>query len=253
MTKIPSEPQLVLENGLLSGNIKNCFIRLDTVPETAVLEIFFPKSADEDRWGLRDILNEPYIIKREWIDSGLRLFLKGIPPKDLLDYCKPLISKITSYFSGKYPLEVFRRYKHYTSGKMSRVILLHINEIIVLKYCEELRADFTKNYFKVIFTEKGSLQKVFINCYEEGTLEYKNNSIEMHRWENEDEAQSVSYLSKHYTQRLLDGVINVPDTKTKMIGIIKTSMKSAAIENDDRRFFDSALNFLETKSNERHT
>ena len=248
MVQTSENSKLILENGILSGSVKNCFVRLDTVPGTVALEIFFPKGADEDRWEIRDILNEPYIVKKEWIDSGLRLMLKDIPPKKLWKTTKPLIEKIAAHFSGRYPDDVFKHYKHYVCGKLSRVILLHINETIVLKYCEELRADFTRNYFKVLFTEQGNLEKVYINCYEAGTLEYKNGFVEMHRWENEDEAQSVSYLSRRYTQRLLDGVIDEPDDKTKMIEIIRSSMNSSAIENEDRELFDKALSTLETNS-----
>ena len=245
MAEANGNTKLVLDNGIISGSVRNCFIRLNTVPDTAALEIFFPKSADEDRWGIRDIINEPYIVKKEWVDSGLRLLLKNIPPKELWETTKPLIEKIVAYFSKKYPNDIFKRYKHYVCGKLSRVILLHINEIIVLKYCEELRADFTKNYCKALFTEQGNFEKIYINCYEAGTLEYRNGKTEMHRWENEDEAQSASYLSKRYTQRLLNGVINEPSTKAQMIKIIRSSMNSSSIEKEDRELFDKALLMLE--------
>jgi hypothetical protein len=232
---------------ILSGRIGNCYVRLYTAAEPAVLEIFFPKSADEDRWGTRDILNEPYITKKEWIDSGMRLFL-DLPPGKAQKTAVPLAEKIAAYFTGKYPADVFRHYKHYTSGKMSKIILLHINQTIVLKYCEELRADFTKNFCKVIFNEAGNCEKVYINTYEAGTLEYKNGLLEMHRWENEDEAQAVSYLSKRYTQRLLNGVIEGMDIKARTIGIIRSSMSNAAIETEDRRLFENALDFLEKRT-----
>ena len=235
------------KKGVFSGRVQNCYARLNTVPETAELEIFFPKTADEDRWGIRDILNEPHIVKKEWIDSGLRIFLKGLPPGKIIGTAEPLIKKITAYFSGKYPDDVFRRYKHYACGQLSRVIFFHINKTIVLKYSEELRADFIKNFCKVIFNEEGSCEKVYINCYETGTLEYKNGNCEMHRWENEDEAQAASYLSKRYTQRILDGVIDGMDIKAKMIGSIRSSIESASIEEEDLRLFETALNFLESK------
>ena len=243
--------EFVSQNGILSGNVRNCFVRLDTIPDTAALEIFFPKSADEDRWKIRDILNEPSISKKEWIDSGLRLLLKDVPKKKLLTTAESLINKTVDYFGTKYPNDVFKRYKNYSSGTLTRVILLHINQLIILKYCEELRADFTKNYFKVILDETEHCEKIYINTYEEGTLEYKNGIMEIHRWENEDEAQSASYLSRRYTQRLLDGVITEPDIKERMIGIIKSSMALSEIEEEDRRFFDNALLFLEATSLEK--
>ena len=72
------------QNGVFSGAVQNCYTRLNTIPETAQLEFFFPKNTDEDRFELKDILNEPYIIKKEWIDSGLRLYLKGLPAKKII-------------------------------------------------------------------------------------------------------------------------------------------------------------------------
>ena len=245
MDQILPDTKLVLENGILSGNIQNCFIRLNTVPDVTALEIFFPKNADNDRWELRDILNEPYIVRKEWIDSGLHLLLKDIPSQKLLKTTEPLIKKIVTHFSSKYPHDVFKRYKHYICGKLSRVILLHINDTIVLKYCEELRADFTKNFIKAVFNSSEECEKIYINTYELGTLEYKNGSIEMHRWENEDEAQSVGYLSRRYTTRLLDGVINGDDIKAGMIDLVKSSMDSSSIEEEDSVLFKKALDILE--------
>jgi hypothetical protein len=236
---------LVSKNGITSGAVRNCYVRINTADEAPALEIFFPKSEDNDRWEIRFLFDEPYIARRQWIDSGLRIFLKDIPSQKIPETVEPLIEKITTHFSKKYPHDVFKRCKNYSSGRQSRVILLHINEHIVLKYCEELRTDFTKNYMKVIVNEAGALEKVYINTYELGTLEYKNGRIEMHRWENENEAQSGSFLSRHYPQRLLNGVVDEPAAKADMIGIIKSSMNGASIEPEEKLIFEKALVFLE--------
>jgi hypothetical protein len=236
---------MVLEKGILSGKVENCYIRFNTISDPAVLEIFSPKISDEDRWKLRDNFNKPYIIGKEWIDTGLRLFYKGLSPERAIKTAQPLIEKIAAYFFKKYPDDKFLCYKHYPCGQSARVIFLHINETIILKYCEDFRVDFSKNYCNVVFSETGNCEKVYISSYEAGTLEYKDGVLEMHRWENEDEAQSVSYLSRHYTQRLLDGVVDGADIKANMIGIIRSSIAEAAIEAEDRRLFETALNLLE--------
>lgn len=241
----------VTKDGVISGAVRNCYVRLDTADKAPALEVFFPKSADDDRWEIRPFLNQPYIIRQEWIDSGLRIFFNGIPPRRLSETAEPLIDKITAHFSAKYSGDVFRRYKNYSSGSRSRVILLHINNTVVLKYCEELRADFTKNYMKVIVNETETIEKVYINTYEMGTLEYKHGRIEMHRWENEDEARDASYWSKRYTQRLLNGIVNESGAKAGMIGILKSSMSGAAIEPEDSRVFGKAFAFLENSAPER--
>ena len=244
-----------MNNSILAeyaGRVENCFFRLDTTSEPAILEIFFSKSTGEDHQELSVILKEPYIKNREWFDSGLRLFLKGIPPKKVIKKTRPLIEKIAVYFTNKYPDDVFYRYKQYPCAPMSNVFMLHFNQTIVLKYCEELRKDFTKNFCKVVFNETGDCKKVYINCYEAGTLEYKSGFLEMHRWESEDEAQSLSYFNRHYTQRLLDGVVEGTDIKTRMIELVRSSMSSASIETEDRSFFVKALDFLEKTVKEKN-
>jgi hypothetical protein len=224
----------------LSGRIKNCFVRLDDSSAPAVLEIFSPKCADEDRWGLRDMLAG--IEKKEWLDSGLQLFFKILPPEN---EWKSLVAKITGYFMQKYPDDTFSEFKSYSGGPHSKIVLLHINDNLVLKYSEELRADFVKNFCKIIYNEKtGKYTKIFINTYELGTLEWINGSTELHRWENEDEAQSASYLSKHYTQRILDGHLKDPDAEKIMLGIIQESLASQKIREQERKHFDAALGML---------
>jgi hypothetical protein len=74
-----------------------------------------------------------------------------------------------------------------------------------------------------------------------GTLELKNGLIEMHRWENEDEVQAVSYLSRHYPQRILDGHLDDPEAKKIMVGIIRESMAANKIEKEDLIRFNAAL------------
>ena len=237
-----------MKNNMLiehAGRIQNCFFRLDITSEAEILDIFFAKSTGEDYQEFNDILNVPYIANREWIDSGLRLFLKGLPPKKIINKTRSLIEKIAVYFTNKYPNDIFYHYKQYSCGMQSKVNLFHFNQTIVLKYCEELREDFTKNYCKLVFSETGNCEKVYINCYEEGTLEYKNGFMEIHRWESEDESQSLSYLNKHYTQRLLDGIVTDVGTKTRILEIIRSSICAADIEAEDRSFFVNALDFLE--------
>jgi hypothetical protein len=232
------------EEGVLSGKSKNCFVRFDSTSEPAVLDIYFPKTADEDRWELRDILNDKIVAKKEWIDSGLRIFLAKTlfsPLKDM----QSLIAKITTHFEQKYPGDAFLRFKSYSCGHLAQVVLIHINDNIVLKYNEELRTDFTKNFCKVIFSEATKkCNKVYINTYEMGTLELKNGLIEMHRWENEDEAQAASYLSKRYTQRLLNGILDDPGARKVMLEIIRESMADKQIEKEDLDYFNAALDVV---------
>jgi hypothetical protein len=179
-----------------------------------------------------------------------------------------MVDAITSYFAQKYPDEAFKLFKTYSCGRRSTIVQLYINENNVIKYCEELRRDFTKNFIKAIYhtpqadaVSQNLLQaetanqnqqkpaKVFINTYEFGTLEYKNGMLDMHRWENEDEAQSVSELSRRYTQRIMDGVIDDPGTKNAMVDALAASMQGKAIGTREQSLLEGALNFVRSLSN----
>ena len=76
-----------------------------------------------------------------------------------------------------------------------------MENIITLEYKEELRRDFTKNYLKIIYNKKTEIyNKIYLYNYEHGIIEITNGVKTVHRWENEEEAQSHSYLNRRYTE-----------------------------------------------------
>jgi hypothetical protein len=95
---------------------------------------------------------------------------------------------------------------------------------------------------------KNTYKKIFVNTYELGTLELRDDIIEMHRWESEDEAQEVSFLSRHYTQRLSDGVLDDPGTKTAMINLLRGSLEGKTIDGGHLEIFLGALKYLDKLS-----
>jgi hypothetical protein len=227
----------------LSGRVKNCFVRLDEKTEPPGVEIYFPERGDEDMWFLKEILSGDNARQIGWLDSGVRFSCeKKIPPEKIFSE----IEKITRHFEEKYPRRAVRFYNRYSCGHLSEVTSIHVDETLVFKYCQELRRDFVKNYLKVIFDAGKTITKVYINTYDCGTLEYKNGVLEMHRWENEDEAQSGSYLSRRYTLRIQDGAVNGDDAKQAIIGIVRSSIEADTIAEQDRKRFDQALDFLGT-------
>jgi hypothetical protein len=226
-----------------SGRVKNCFVGLDEKTDPPAVEIYFPERDNEDMWFLKEILNGDIARQDGWLDSGVRFsYEKRIPPEKVFEK----IEEIARHFEEKYPRRAVRFYNRYSCGHRSEVTLIHVDESLVSKYCQELRRDFVKNYLKVIFDAGGKVTKVYINTYDYGTLEYKNGVLEMHRWENEDEAQSVSYLSRRYTLRIQDGAVNGDDAKQAMIGIVRSSIEADTIMEQDRKRFDQALDFLQT-------
>jgi hypothetical protein len=222
------------------GRVKNCFIRLDERTEPPCAEIYFPERDDEDMWFLKEILSGDNTRQSVWLDSGVRFsYEKSFPPEKIIE-------KITLHFKEKYPYRAVLFYNNYSCGHLSEVTSIQVDKNLVFKYCQELRRDFVKNYLKVIFDAGKTVTKVYINTYDCGTLEYKNGVLEMHRWENEDEAQSGSYLSRRYTLRIQDGAVNGDDAKQAMIGIVRSSIEADAILEQDRKRFNQALDFLGT-------
>ncbi|MDR0402489.1 MAG: hypothetical protein LBH35_02740 [Treponema sp.] len=233
-----------LNEGSRSGRVKNCFIRLDDKTDPPGVEIYFPERDDEDMWFLREIFDNNNIRRDRLLDSGARFsYEKKISPETVFK----TIEQIARHFEEKYPRRAVLFYDRYSCGHLSEVTSIHVDDSLVFKYCQELRRDFVKNYLKVIFDGGGNVAKIYINTYDCGTLEYKNGVLEMHRWENEDEAQSVSYLSRRYTMRIQDGFVSGDDVKQTMIGTVRSSMEANTIAEQDRKRFDEALTFLETE------
>ncbi len=80
-----------------------------------------------------------------------------------------------------------------------------VQSSIVIKYFE--------NTFEVI--------QIIINNYEFGTIEISNNQKETHCWENENQAESVSYLQRRYTSILLNGEVKDPTFEDDLIFSVK--------------------------------
>lgn len=70
-----------------------------------------------------------------------------------------------------------------------------------------LRSDFVERSLILTLKEDHQLAGIHFSSNEHGTVEWIDGTglAGCHRWENEDEARSASYLSKHYTAVLLDG------------------------------------------------
>lgn len=71
-----------------------------------------------------------------------------------------------------------------------------------------LREGFVKSSVSLVYNEKtGSVNEVVLNHYKYGIIVIKDGYKDVHRWESEDEAQKVSYLSRHYPVKLLNGPV----------------------------------------------
>jgi hypothetical protein len=90
-------------------------------------------------------------------------------------------------------------------------------DFTVFTYASYLRPDFADRAMTI--TVSGSLlRRVFFNSRKFGTAEWINGGgiVECHRWEDEDEAQSPSFLTRMYPSICSDGMLP-PDYALKTI------------------------------------
>jgi hypothetical protein len=131
------------------------------------------------------------------------------------------------------------KYKQYICGKLSTVEINKDKNLLILKYCEELKIDFTKNYIKIEFDKSSNkFSKIYINTYKFGILDIKDGLIKISRWETEDETQS------HFGRRgsrLSNKTIEDPEIKSKIVDEIIQSIKGKNIRKSELKLINMAL------------
>ncbi|GHV86628.1 hypothetical protein AGMMS50230_22360 [Spirochaetia bacterium] len=116
---------------------------------------------------------------------------------------------------------------------------------IHLEYSEKLNSAYTKSYIEIIFDEDNKVfEKIYLYSSRYGIIEIINGQKEIHKWETEDEAQSGSYLKKHYPVILLNG--NTEDIEIEN-NIIKENIHyidTLNLGNDEIRIINMAIEYL---------
>lgn len=76
-----------------------------------------------------------------------------------------------------------------------------------ITYLSYLREDFVDRVLRMLISPEGHLISVFFSSNTYGTCSWEPESgiTDVHRWEDEDSAQDISNLSRHYTTLLLNG------------------------------------------------
>jgi hypothetical protein len=119
------------------------------------------------------------------------------------------------------------------------------DENIKLEYIKRLREDFTGNYIEIIFNkEKDVFTRIYFYDSKHGTLEYLNGIKKVHRWEDEDEAQSGSYLNRRYTSILLDGIISDPVREERIIESTYTFIKEINVKKAEMEIISKAIGIV---------
>jgi hypothetical protein len=97
-----------------------------------------------------------------------------------------------------------------------------------LKFESFLRDDFVRSSLVVVYNEVSlGVAQVTLNHIKYGIMELKPDYKDVHRWENEEEAQEASFLNRHFTTILLDGVVDNLSFEQDLILAVEEDLRSA--------------------------
>ena len=120
-----------------------------------------------------------------------------------------------------------------------------MSEKIHLEYRESLSREYTGNYIEVIFdATNNNFDKIYLYNSEHGTITFEKGKKEIHRWENEDEAQSGSYLAKHYPVICLNGITDGPVTERMIIEENHKYISTLHLDEEKIRIMEEAFRII---------
>jgi hypothetical protein len=116
---------------------------------------------------------------------------------------------------------------------------------IKLEYRKKFREDFTAYYVEIIYDkENNKFERIYFYDYMNGTIKYEKDIKEVHRWEDEDEAQFGSYLNRRYTTILLNGIVDDPVIEDKIIGSNYEFIKTINIKENELEILNKAIKYI---------
>ena len=103
------------------------------------------------------------------------------------------------------------------------------DDLRILDFVSYLRPDFVDKAVSIAFDSVGQIKYVRLQSNNFGIVNWINGEgfTDCHSWEKEDDAQSVSNLSKHYTTILLNGPVDSVIAKDKILPDIASSTYSS--------------------------
>ena len=114
---------------------------------------------------------------------------------------------------------------------------------ITVKYSENLRDDFVLCCIKIKYINTNlEIIEAYINHYEFGIIKINNWKKEIHKWENEDQSQNSSYLSRRYTVTLLNGITNDIEYENKFIYTVIEFIKNSKLDLKSKNVVLQILN-----------
>ena len=121
-----------------------------------------------------------------------------------------------------------------------------MSEKIHLEYAESLNREYTKNYIEIIFDKThNNFDTIYLYNSKHGTITFEKGKKEIHRWENEDEAQSGSYLDKHYPILCLNGITADPVTERKIIEENHKYITTLHLDEEKTRILEEAFRMIQ--------
>ncbi|HOF34486.1 MAG TPA: hypothetical protein PK624_09110 [Spirochaetota bacterium] len=102
------------------------------------------------------------------------------------------------------------------------------NNLRILDFVSFLKPDFVDKAVIIAVDDSGIINHVRLHSNTFGIVSWINGEgfVNCHRWENEDDARSVSNLSKHYTALLINGPADILLAKENILPDIISSINS---------------------------
>ncbi|TFH43137.1 MAG: hypothetical protein E4G96_01840 [Chrysiogenales bacterium] len=111
-----------------------------------------------------------------------------------------------------------------------KLISLEINESGgKISFASFLKQDYVAKSL-VIYLDGGNIiERIFFSSDIFGTVEWQNGSglINSHRWENEEQAQAPTYLTRRYTSILSDGAADVDYARNSIVPDVLDNLADA--------------------------
>ncbi|ULQ59503.1 hypothetical protein K7I13_13680 [Brucepastera parasyntrophica] len=121
-----------------------------------------------------------------------------------------------------------------------------------LEYREELKKDFTKNYIRIVYDGKtGVFTEIYLYNYEYGTVTVSGGKKSVHRWEDEDEAKSLSGINRRYTGIFLNGPANDGMTEQKIISAASGFLKAVKPGKSEMEIIRKAIDAIRSAAEEK--
>ena len=113
----------------------------------------------------------------------------------------------------------------------------------ILTFSELLKKDYVGKSIMIIQSEKNVIEEIIITNYKVGILEYRNQKVEIHKWENEEELEIEPYSKNKYTLLLSDGFAPNIDGY-KMVEEIQEMTNTEEMAEKDKKLVKKGIKLI---------